>query len=40
VESEMAGLRQAIAADDQLLAAAHPVFDGLLASFDNGVPAR
>lgn len=40
VESVLAGLRQAIAADDQLLAAAHPVFDGLLASFDNGVPAR
>lgn len=34
VESILAGLRQAVADDDQLLGAAHAVFDGLLASFE------
>jgi hypothetical protein len=34
VESILAGLREALADDDQLLGAAHAVFDGLLASFN------
>lgn len=37
VESILAGLREAIADDDQLLGAAHVVFDGLLASFSKAV---
>jgi hypothetical protein len=37
VESVLDGLREAIADDDQLLAAAHAVFDGLLANFSKGV---
>jgi len=37
VESILAGLREAIADDDQLLGAAHAVFDGLLASFNKAV---
>jgi hypothetical protein len=38
VESVLAGLREGITDDDQLLAAAHPVFDGLVASFSKGLP--
>jgi hypothetical protein len=38
VESVLAGLRDTIVDDDQLLAAAFNVFDGLLASFNKGVP--
>lgn len=38
VESVLAGLREAIINDDQLLAAAHTVFDGLLASFKKTGP--
>jgi hypothetical protein len=38
VESVLAGLREGIADDDQLLAAALAVFDGLLASFNRGTP--
>lgn len=38
VESVLAGLRDAITDDDQLLATAHAVFDGLLASFTPGAP--
>jgi hypothetical protein len=37
VESILAGLREAITDDDQLLGAAHAVFDGLLASFSKAV---
>lgn len=37
VESVLAGLRDTIIDDDQLLAAASNVFDGLLASFNKGV---
>jgi len=37
VESVLAGLRDAITDDDQLLAAATTVFDGLFASFNKGV---
>ena len=37
VESVLAGLRDTITDDDQLLAAATSVFDGLLASFNKGV---
>lgn len=37
VESVLAGLRDTITDDDQLLAAASNVFDGLLASFNKGV---
>ncbi len=37
VENILAGLRDTITGDDQLLAAATPVFDGLLASFNKGV---
>ncbi len=37
VESVLAGLRDTIVDDDQLLAAAFNVFDGLLASFNKGV---
>lgn len=37
IESVLAGLRVAIADDDQLLASAGAVFDGLLANFENGV---
>lgn len=37
VESVLAGLRDTITDDDQLLIAAIPVFDGLLASFNKGV---
>jgi hypothetical protein len=37
VESVLAGLRDTIIDDDQLLAAASSVFDGLLASFNKGV---
>jgi hypothetical protein len=37
VESILAGLREVIADDDQLLGAAHAVFDGLLASFGKAV---
>lgn len=36
VESILAGLREALCDDDQLLAAAHAVFDGLLSSFNQG----
>ncbi len=39
VESVLAGLRDAIVEDDQLLAAASSVFDGLLGSFDKEVTA-
>jgi hypothetical protein len=39
VESVLAGLRETITDDDQLLATASAVFDGLLASFDKGVAA-
>jgi hypothetical protein len=39
VESVLAGLREAILEDDQLLAAASSVFDGLLGSFEKEVPA-
>ena len=38
VESVLAGLRDGIIDDDQLLAAALAVFDGLLASFNKGTP--
>ena len=37
IESVLAGLRDAIADDDQLLAAASTVFDSLLATFEKGV---
>lgn len=36
VESVLAGLRQTLTDDDQLLAAVSSLFDGLLASFDKG----
>jgi len=36
IESVLTGLRQTIHNDDQLLAAALHVFDGLLAAFENG----
>lgn len=36
IESALAGLRDAIADDDQLLALASHIFDGLLASFEKG----
>lgn len=38
IESVLAGMRASITDDDQLLAAASIVFDGLLASFDTGTP--
>ena len=38
IESVLAGLRETLTRDDQLLAAASAIFDGLLASFDQGVP--
>lgn len=38
IESVLAGMRKSITNDDQLLAAASSVFDGLLASFDTGTP--
>jgi len=38
IESVLAGMRECVADDDQLLAAACGVFDGLLASFDKGTP--
>jgi hypothetical protein len=40
IESVLAGLRIAISDDDQLLATASAVFDGLLANFGKGVPAQ
>lgn len=40
IESVLAGLRAAIADDDQLLASASAVFDGLLADFENGAPTQ
>ncbi|MBT0569318.1 chromate resistance protein [Curvibacter sp. CHRR-16] len=36
IESVLAGMRESITDDDQLLAAASSIFDGLLASFDKG----
>lgn len=39
IESVLAGMRESLTDDDQLLAAASSVFDGLLASFDKGTPA-
>lgn len=39
IESVLAGLRATLDDDDSLLIAASAVFDGLLASFDQGVPA-
>ena len=39
VESVLAGLREGIADDDALLAAAQTVFDGLLASYNTGASA-
>lgn len=36
VESALAGMRDTITADDQLLALASNIFDGLLASFERG----
>ena len=38
LESVLAGLRETLTQDDQLLTAASAIFDGLLASFDKGVP--
>lgn len=38
IESVLAGLRETLPQDDQLLTAASAIFDGLLASFDKGVP--
>lgn len=38
IESVLAGMRESIANDDQLLIAASSVFDGLLASFHKGTP--
>ena len=38
IESVLAGLRETLTQDDQLLTAASAIFDGLLASFDKGVP--
>lgn len=38
IESVLAGLRATLLDDDQLLAAASALFDGLLASFNNEVP--
>lgn len=38
IESVLAGLRETLPQDDQLLSAASAIFDGLLASFDKGVP--
>lgn len=40
VESILAGLRDTITGDDQLLAAATPVFDGLFASFNKGISSQ
>lgn len=40
VESVLAGLRSGIADDDQLLAAASAVFDGLFSDFERGAVAR
>lgn len=37
IESVLAGIRESITDDDQLLIAASPIFDGLLASFDKGI---
>ena len=36
IESVLAGLRETLTQDDQLLTAASAIFDGLLASFDKG----
>ena len=36
IESVLAGLRETVDHDDQLLAIASTVFDGLLASFEKG----
>ena len=36
IESALAGLRDIIPSDDQLLAFASNIFDGLLASFEKG----
>lgn len=38
IESVLAGLRETLTHDDQLLTGASAIFDGLLASFDKGVP--
>lgn len=38
IESVLAGLRATLTQDDQLLTAACAIFDGLLASFDQGAP--
>lgn len=38
IESVLAGMRENITDDDQLLTAASSIFDGLLASFDKGTP--
>jgi len=38
IESVLAGLRETLTQDDQLLTAASAIFDGLLVSFDKGVP--
>lgn len=38
IESVLAGMRESIANDDQLLTAASAVFDGLLTSFKQGTP--
>ncbi|MCK9607977.1 chromate resistance protein [Methylomonas lenta] len=40
IESVLAGLRDAINDDDQLLAAASAVFDGLLVTFEKGINTR
>lgn len=39
IESVLTGMHESLTDDDQLLAAASSVFDGLLASFDKGTPA-
>ena len=38
IESVLAGLRETLTQDDQLLTTSSAIFDGLLASFDEGVP--
>ena len=40
VESVLAGLRDTITGDDELLTAAPPVFDGLFASFNKGISSQ
>ena len=40
VESVLAGLRDTITGDDELLTAALPVFDGLFASFNKGISSQ